>query len=91
MKPPEVTEQLKLNELRNKVWFVVPSCATTGEGLMEGLVRFLFLHAMHQLHVADDLVTMLTLRLRLGFRKQLKEDPLHKRNNSAVDYTTQNA
>lgn len=47
MKPPEVTEQLKLNELRNKVWFVVPSCATTGEGLMEGLVRFLFLHAMH--------------------------------------------
>ncbi|KAI9643867.1 ADP-ribosylation factor, Arf Arf6 [Ciborinia camelliae] len=37
MKPPEVTEQLKLNELKNKVWFVVPSCATTGEGLMEGL------------------------------------------------------
>ncbi|QSZ32996.1 hypothetical protein DSL72_002581 [Monilinia vaccinii-corymbosi] len=37
MKPPEVTEQLKLNDLKNKVWFVVPSCATTGEGLMEGL------------------------------------------------------
>lgn len=89
MKPPEVTEQLKLNELRNKVWFVVPSCATTGEGLMEGLVCVLFLHAMHQLHIADDFVTMLTLRLRLGSQKRLKEDLLLKRNNSADDSPTQ--
>lgn len=38
MKPQEVTDALKLNQLKDKVWFVVPSCATTGEGLLEGLV-----------------------------------------------------
>jgi len=41
MKPQEVTERLKLNQLKDKIWFVVPSCATTGEGLLEGLVRLL--------------------------------------------------
>jgi hypothetical protein len=40
MKPQEVTEALKLNQLRDKIWFVVPSCATTGEGLLEGLVHY---------------------------------------------------
>ncbi|PQE26602.1 ADP-ribosylation factor 6 protein [Rutstroemia sp. NJR-2017a BBW] len=35
--PTEVTTELKLNELKGRTWFVVPSCATTGEGLMEGL------------------------------------------------------
>lgn len=38
MKPQEVTEVLKLNQLKDKIWYVVPSCATTGEGLLEGLV-----------------------------------------------------
>jgi ADP-ribosylation factor protein 6 len=38
MKPQEVTEKLKLSQLKDKIWFVVPSCATTGEGLLEGLV-----------------------------------------------------
>lgn len=37
MKPQEVTDALKLNQLKDKIWFVVPSCATTGEGLLEGL------------------------------------------------------
>ncbi|KAK9783699.1 putative ADP-ribosylation factor 6 [Seiridium cardinale] len=37
MKPQEVTEALQLNKLKDKVWYVVPSCATTGEGLLEGL------------------------------------------------------
>jgi len=39
MKPQEVTDALKLSQLKDKIWFVVPSCATTGEGLLEGLVR----------------------------------------------------
>lgn len=39
MTPTEVQEQLKLNQLKDKIWYVVPSCATTGEGLFEGLVR----------------------------------------------------
>lgn len=44
MKPQEVTDALKLNQLKDKIWFVVPSCATTGEGLLEGLVSpYLFL------------------------------------------------
>src|SRR5436190_4495219 len=38
MKPQEVTDALKLSQLKDKVWYVVPSCATTGEGLFEGLV-----------------------------------------------------
>lgn len=38
MKPQEVTDKLKLTTLKDKVWYVVPSCATTGEGLLEGLV-----------------------------------------------------
>lgn len=38
MKPQEVQEALKLNQLKDKVWYVVPSCAVTGEGLLEGLV-----------------------------------------------------
>lgn len=39
MKPQEVTDSLKLTSLKDKIWFVVPSCATTGEGLLEGLVH----------------------------------------------------
>ncbi|KAK2771004.1 ADP-ribosylation factor, Arf Arf6 [Emmonsiellopsis sp. PD_33] len=37
MTPQEVTDRLQLTQLKDKVWFVVPSCATTGEGLFEGL------------------------------------------------------
>ena len=41
MKPQEVTDALKLGALKDKIWYVVPSCATTGEGLLEGLVSLL--------------------------------------------------
>lgn len=41
MPPSEVQEKLQLNKLKDKVWSVVPSCATTGEGLFEGLVSSL--------------------------------------------------
>jgi ADP-ribosylation factor 6 len=37
MTPTEVTEKLQLAKLKDKIWYVVPSCATTGEGLFEGL------------------------------------------------------
>jgi ADP-ribosylation factor protein 6 len=37
LKPQEVTDALQLSKLKDKVWYVVPSCATTGEGLLEGL------------------------------------------------------
>lgn len=38
MTPTEVTEKLRLGQLKDRTWYVVPSCATTGEGLLEGLV-----------------------------------------------------
>jgi ADP-ribosylation factor protein 6 len=38
MTPTEVTEKLRLGQLKERIWYVVPSCATTGEGLLEGLV-----------------------------------------------------
>lgn len=37
MTPTEVSEKLRLAQLKERVWNVVPSCATTGEGLLEGL------------------------------------------------------
>jgi ADP-ribosylation factor protein 6 len=37
MKPNEVKDALELESLGDRVWYVVPSCATTGEGLLEGL------------------------------------------------------
>lgn len=36
MSPGEVTEKLQLDKICN-LWYVYPSCATTGEGLFEGL------------------------------------------------------
>ena len=40
MTPNEVSERLKLSSLKDHLWNVVPSCATTGEGLFEGLVGY---------------------------------------------------
>ncbi|ETO03070.1 hypothetical protein RFI_34341 [Reticulomyxa filosa] len=33
----EVTEKLGLNQLRNRKWYIQATCATTGDGLYEGL------------------------------------------------------
>ena len=41
LKPQDVQDALKLNQLKDRIWYVVPSCATTGEGLFEGLVSIL--------------------------------------------------
>ena len=37
MTPAEVTEKLKLADMRDRQWYTQPSCATTGTGLFEGL------------------------------------------------------
>ncbi|KAL1132350.1 hypothetical protein AAG570_010306 [Ranatra chinensis] len=37
MKPHEIQEKLGLTRIRDRNWYVQPSCATTGEGLSEGL------------------------------------------------------
>merc|ERR1712083_21557 len=33
----EATEKLGLNQLRNRQWYIQSTCATTGDGLYEGL------------------------------------------------------
>jgi ADP-ribosylation factor 6 len=39
MRPDELSRRLQLDEIaRNHIWKVEPSCATTGEGIFEGLV-----------------------------------------------------
>ena len=50
MSPQEVQERLKLSQLKDKIWYVVPSCATTGEGIFEGLVR--------RFHHSDEAVNL---------------------------------
>lgn len=37
MKPHEVQEKLGLTRIRDRNWYVQPSCATTGDGLFQGL------------------------------------------------------
>ena len=37
MPAAEITEKLGLNNVRNKQWFIQSCCATTGDGLYEGL------------------------------------------------------
>lgn len=37
MPTTEVTDKLRLHNLRNREWFIQSSCATTGEGLYEGM------------------------------------------------------
>lgn len=45
MRPKEVSDKLQLEKIaKDHVWKVEPSCATTGEGIFEGLVRLLFTH-----------------------------------------------
>ncbi|XP_077174853.1 uncharacterized protein LOC143828361 isoform X1 [Paroedura picta] len=38
MKPHEIQEKLGLTRIRDRNWYVQPSCATSGEGLYEGLM-----------------------------------------------------
>jgi len=37
LKVADITERLGLNQLRNRQWFIQACCATTGDGLYEGL------------------------------------------------------
>ena len=37
MKPHEIQDKLGLTRIRDRNWYVQPSCAATGDGLTEGL------------------------------------------------------
>jgi ADP-ribosylation factor protein 6 len=50
MRPKEVSDRLQLDKIaKDHVWKVEPSCATTGEGIFEGLVRSLHSHLAYHL------------------------------------------
>lgn len=66
MKPQEVTDALKLSQLKDKIWFVVPSCATTGEGLLEGLVRSHSRPSLHTLPLPPRIFTHANLPFSPG-------------------------
>lgn len=43
MRPKEISDKLELERIaKNHTWKVEPSCATTGEGIFEGLVSLHF-------------------------------------------------
>lgn len=91
MKPQEVTDALKLTQLKDKIWFVVPSCATTGEGLLEGLVCQIpllfwtthsYLSAMNISWAIVALNGLLTLEInRLGYPIMSSHHRMRPRNN----------
>ncbi|KAA0184136.1 ADP-ribosylation factor 1 [Fasciolopsis buskii] len=37
MSPAEITDKLRLQEIRNRPWYIQKACATQGQGLCEGL------------------------------------------------------
>jgi hypothetical protein len=41
LSPEEVTQQLQLTKLKDKLWYVAPSVATDGTGIFEGLVSYI--------------------------------------------------
>lgn len=42
LSPEEITNALQLTKLKDKLWYVVPSIATEGTGIFEGLVSHSF-------------------------------------------------
>lgn len=55
MKPQEVSEILELNRVaKNHTWNVAPSCATSGDGIFEGLVCCRFPFRSWFIDNADD-------------------------------------
>lgn len=50
MKPHEIQEKLGLTRIRDRNWYVQPSCATSGDGLYEGLT---WLTSNHKLWAAE--------------------------------------
>lgn len=48
LSPEEITNALQLNKLKDRLWYVVPSVATEGTGIFEGLVSALhYIHCIH--------------------------------------------
>lgn len=67
MRPKEVSDKLQLEKIaKDHVWKVEPSCATTGEGIFEGLV-------CSPMTIPYRIVRILTQHL--GMALQQRQDP----------------
>jgi hypothetical protein len=67
LSPEEVTQQLQLTKLKDKLWYVAPSVATDGTGIFEGLVSYM-------LALCGNLPTLTTLFF-LGLALKQCQDP----------------
>ncbi|CAE7257444.1 ARF [Symbiodinium natans] len=85
MTAAEVTEKLGLHNLRHRQWFIQSACATTGDGLYEGLVAVLKLWLVSVVfkfrclvsHIVSDLVSCLVSKViripTIGFNVETVE------------------
>ena len=46
MNAAEVTDKLGLHSLRNRNWYIQATCATSGDGLYEGMLMLIFVPVM---------------------------------------------
>lgn len=64
MRPKEVSDLLQLDKIaKDHVWKVEPSCATTGEGIFEGLV--ISTHHLISRHLANTTQAWLSNNVKL--------------------------
>ena len=70
MRPKEVSDRLQLDKIaKDHVWKVEPSCATTGEGIFEGLVSPQFPVNMECLLIMTRRGSRITSRFLLAANK----------------------
>jgi ADP-ribosylation factor protein 6 len=71
LSPEEITNALQLNKLKDRLWYVVPSVATEGTGIFEGLVS-----------TSHDVCCKRTYSLRPGSRITSRPRPLPNKPNN---------
>jgi len=74
----EMTEKLKLHQLRNRQWYILGSCATSGDGLYEGLDW-----------LSNTLQTKHTKAMPQQSKEQLEKMPTPSRISADVEKTHQ--
>lgn len=71
MRPQEVSDRLELGKIaKDHVWKVEPSCATTGEGIFEGLVCWITYNYMAD-HTANNPQGMAIQQRQTPSRQQI--------------------
>ncbi len=75
MSAAEMTEKLGLHGLRHRQWYIQACCATTGDGLYEGLVRILSLTYSLTYSLTHSLTyfTLLGLAISNSTKKKIRK------------------